>query len=79
MDSWTVRAVEVIKYPADSTDQYSPGQRVLALWRMENGDWSSMFYEAVVTAASSKEVIFIFPNACIFLFLTLNSSKLMWI
>jgi hypothetical protein len=56
MDSWMVRASEVIKFPADATDVYTPGERVLALWRMENGDWSSMFYEAVVTGGVTKEV-----------------------
>ena len=45
--SWEVSPENAIRFPCRKSDVFSPGNRVLSLWK-EAGEWSSMFYEATV-------------------------------
>ena len=48
-DSWEVTVENVKKFPTPEAEKFHVGNRVLSLW-LENEEWSSMFYEASVTA-----------------------------
>lgn len=50
---WPVKPNEVIVFPASESELYLLNDNVLSLW-LENDEWSSMFYEAVVVDSEEK-------------------------
>jgi len=52
---WPVKPNELTVFPASESELYFPNDNVLSLW-LENEEWSSMFYEAVVVDSEEKFV-----------------------
>uniref|UniRef100_A0A7S4I4G0 SGF29 C-terminal domain-containing protein n=1 Tax=Vannella robusta TaxID=1487602 RepID=A0A7S4I4G0_9EUKA len=54
--SWQVAPENVIRFPSLDSDVFGPGNRVLSLWRVDNEEWSSMFYRATVVEVPKTQV-----------------------